>query len=155
MIGCTPGSSKRISVFVSLVLLSLALNAATAPADARYASCSSDPIVYFSDGSTLTIDVDIGTDVANVKQVSYSIHAPKNVTLLYVVHTPFPGFLGKEKFHFHNDAKPGQYRTEIKVNTTVKDVSIVATSTVGARTWTVSGLSGKTLTTSWSTAFAP
>jgi hypothetical protein len=148
-------SNKRILVFVPLVFLVLALNAAAAPADARYSSCGSDPIVYLSDGTVLTVYVDIGTDVANVKEVSYTIYAPKNVTPLSVVHTPFPGFLGKEKFKFHDNAMPGQYQTEVSVKTTVKNVSIVATSSFGARTVVVNGLDGKKLTASGTTVVAP
>ena len=148
-------NTKRLFVFVSLVLCVLALNAAATPADARFSSCNSDPIVYLSDGTVLTVYVDIGTDVANVKEVDYTITAPKNVTLLSVVYTPFPGFLGKEKFKFQDKAQPGQYQTEGRVKTTVKDVSIVATSSFGARSVVISGLNGKKLTASGTSDFAP
>lgn len=151
----TMHSIKRLFVFVSPVLLVLALNAAAAPADARYSSCGADPIVYLSNGTVLTIYVDIGTDVANVKEVDYTITAPKNVTLLSVVYTPFPGFLGKEKFKFQDKAEPGQYQTEARVKTTVKDVSIVATSSFGARSVVVSGVDGKKLTATGTSDFAP
>ena len=113
------------------------------------------PALHLQSIQPVTVYVEIGTDVANVKEVDYTITAPKNVTLLSVVYTPFPGFLGKEKFKFQDKAMPGQYQTEARVKTTVKDVSIVATSSFGARSVAINEVDGKKLTATGTSDIAP
>jgi len=114
-------------------------------ADASFDACRDDPILMLSDGSTLTVVVDIGTSVTNVKSVGYAIHTPHGVKLVSVVHTTFSGFTGKEQFSFNDDAKPGEYLTDTVVQTRFNQVSVTATSTLNSRSTSVPGVNAQHL----------
>ncbi|MBI5030804.1 MAG: hypothetical protein HZB51_09775 [Chloroflexi bacterium] len=137
---------KQGRIIVGMLALALALLVLLpATASARFSSCRSDPIVYLSDGSVIVVTLDIATDVTDVEEIKYSIHVPKNVTLTNVIHTPFPGFTGKEKFEFKDDTKPGEYRTESEARTYTKKIEVTVTSSLDNDTKVLTGLSGQTL----------
>ncbi|MBI5030805.1 MAG: hypothetical protein HZB51_09780 [Chloroflexi bacterium] len=137
---------KQGRIVSGMMALALALLVSLpSTASAAFSSCRSDPIVYLSDGTVLVITVDIATSVTNVETVSYVVHGPKGVTLANVIHTPFPGFTGKEKFDYKDDAQLGQYVTDTTAVTRGKGTKVIATSVLGSQTKVIPGVSKQLL----------
>ena len=123
--------------FVLFVLLFvLALGASASPADARFASCRVDPVVFLSNGDQVQLVASTETAESNVKVINYALHAPPGVTVLKVLYTGGP-FSGKETFKFYNDASPNHYTTDTMVTTRVSGVKVTATTSLRA-----TGISG-------------
>jgi hypothetical protein len=97
--------------------------------DAMYSSCRSDPKVYLSDGSVVTLTATIQDDATNVKSVEYTLHAPVWTTITNVVYTGGP-FANKESLQFHADNQPGTYDSDTLVSTAASNVSVTATAQV-------------------------
>ena len=113
-----------------MVLLTIALmNPWTTPVQAGFDSCRSDPVVILSDGTTLDVSVDIGTDVSNVKTINYVVHGPRGVKMVAALSTPTIGFRGKESFSYVDDAEPKQYITDSNVETTNNKIPVTAYTT--------------------------
>ena len=136
----------RAITSVGLLAVAFFAIAYVSPAEARYATCASDPIMVLSNGRMLAVRVKIGTDVENVQAIAYSIHTPAGVKLLKVVYPAFHGFTGKEQFTFSDDAPPNQYLTDTVVQTRVRDVSVSATSKLDNAAQSISGVNAQHLT---------
>lgn len=116
-----------LGVVSMLGLLSVAW-AATAPAArAEIGACRSDPVILLSNGVTLDVSADIGDSVADVGQVSYTVHLPATVTVTGIVQTD--GILGlKEVLTFDNTSASGSYKVSTKVLTGLGGVTVTATT---------------------------
>ncbi len=136
----------RAITSVGLLVIAFFAIAYVSPAEARFATCASDPILVLSNGRMLAVRVNIKTDVANVQTIAYSVHTPPGVKLLKVVYPWFPGFTGKEQFTFSDDAPPNQYLTDTVVQTSVTNVSVSATSKMSNATQSISGWNAQHLT---------
>ncbi|HZT95822.1 MAG TPA: hypothetical protein VFB34_03185 [Chloroflexota bacterium] len=94
------------------VLAGLALSAAAALALGWTTSafaingCRSDPTVYLSNGYSVQMWDQIGTDISNVSGVYYTLHVPKGVTVENIAYDS-TGYL--EHVQVYADQKPGQY----------------------------------------------
>lgn len=140
---------KRV-VNVALVFAALALTVfAYGTASAGLDVCRGDPILVLSNGKTMTIDVSIGTSVANVKAVEYEVHVPRGVKLVNVKWTGDPALIAVEKLNFRDDAPAGQYQSDIFVKTKVDHVAVSVKTTLDNRSKTVSGFNGQHLTTTF------
>lgn len=125
---------KRALILVS-VLFVVMMSASQAPvANAALIACRADPVFTLSDGTILDLSVDIGTAVANVREIHYVVHGPRGVGLLIALRTPTLGFAGKETVTYYGDALPNQYITDTLVRTTTTNVSVTSYTTfVGNR----------------------
>ena len=137
----------QVLITVGVLLVFLVATTPWSPvANAAFEGCRADPIVYLSDGTTLIVTVDIGTDASNITLIGYSIHVPRGVKMLDVEHTDPPGFAGKAQFSFKDDARPNEYMTDTIVQLkSLKGIPIVATTTRNKLTKVVSGVNGEHL----------
>ena len=83
-------------------------------------ACRSDPIVVLSYGVVLDLSATIGIDVSNIDeiaQISYTLHAPAATTVAKVVSTD--GDVNyKEQFTLRTDSPAGVYGVQTQVVTT-------------------------------------
>ena len=56
-------------------------------ASAAMSACRIDPHFKLSNGDMITVTLDIGTDVANVRNIHYILHVPAGVTVTNVTYT--------------------------------------------------------------------
>lgn len=117
-----------------LLLLLTALLPFSPTAEAAVAGCRADPVIVLSDGTILDLSVDIGTNVANVAEIHYTVHGPSGVRLLAAIRTPTLGFAGRETFTYYADAQSGQYVTETLVRTTYDQVAVTSYTTFASAT---------------------
>jgi hypothetical protein len=97
-----------------LFLLVLLLSGQSAQAAAGV--CRTDPIVWLCDGHKVTLSANISTELSQVRQVTYTLHALAGLTVTSIVHTA--GGLGtKEVFYFYADQPAQHYTTETVVRT--------------------------------------
>jgi hypothetical protein len=137
---------RRSSLLLGLMLLlMLAVVQMPGRASAAFIACGGDPILYLSDGTTLTVATTIGTDVSSVKSVIYTIHTQHGVTLQSVAWIGDPGLLAKESLVFHDDAQVNQYLTDVVVQTTYNKVNVMAVSQKGGLSQSVSGVNAQHL----------
>lgn len=116
-------------------------------AGASWSSCSTDPIVYLSDGSVVTVTASINADPSDVKRVLYVLDAPAGTHVINVVYTG-DAFAGKELFRFRADNPAGTYDSDTVAYTEGRSVPMTVTMTVAGATptsGTVSGYSKHTL----------
>lgn len=123
--------------FLLAVMCALALSPA---AYAAVVGCRADPVVKLSDGTVLDVSVAIDADVSDVSEIHYTVHGPRGVQVVAVIHPPTPGLAGRETFSYFDDAAPGHYVTETVVHTTRDNVAVTAYTTFG--TSAVSTVSG-------------
>src|SRR5690349_13045373 len=94
--------SMRSAAFAALLLFAL-LGFAVGPGHALAASgCRTDPILVLSNGAQVQLASSIGTDYNNVRNVVYTVHAPRGTTVLLTIYTDNP--LGsKERVVYYAD----------------------------------------------------
>ena len=123
--------ARRAIIAISVMLAGLALTPTLTPAaQASFDGCRSDPIIYLSDGTALDLTADIGTNVSNITEITYSVHVPRGLNVLLYLATPNIGFKGKEAFVLFNDAPAGQYETDTFVQTSNQGVAVTARTTL-------------------------
>jgi hypothetical protein len=121
---------RRGSFFLGLMLLMLvAVSQIPSSAMAAYTACGGDPTIYLSDGTSLSIVVNIGTGVPGIKSVVYNIHAAPGVKITKVVYTPGP-LAAKERVKLYTDNQPGFYKTHTVVSTQQDGIAVSATTTL-------------------------
>jgi hypothetical protein len=124
----------HIITLAGLLLVGFAFGGPLQTAEAAVSGCRADPIVILSDGTILDVTADIGTSVANVKEIHYVIHGPPGVQLVASISTPTLGFMGKETFKYYDDAPAKQYITDTVVQTTYDNVGVTAHTTFAKAT---------------------
>lgn len=77
-------TNRLIQLFILLMVM-LALP--VMQASAALTRCRIDPHFKLSNGDMVTVTLDIGTDIANVKSVNYILHVPAGVTVTNVTYT--------------------------------------------------------------------
>jgi hypothetical protein len=115
---------RRVSAVVLLVgmLLSAAL---AQQVTAGMRACRADPIVWLSNGAKVTMKARIAADASQVKLITYTVHAPRGLSLTHIVYTG-GALKGKERVIMLFDRTSG-YTIEVVANTgaTVTPVTIV------------------------------
>jgi len=114
----------RIGILFFLVLLLATLPVSTVSAALR--TCRTDPIVLLSNGYGMSISSIVGTDVANVVMIRYTLHVPQGVTAKRVVYTG-GALAGKETLTLVADQANGRYAVETAVSTRVGSASVSTT----------------------------
>lgn len=114
-----------------IVLLIIALVIAVVPtmqASAGLVICRTDPIFLLSNGDILTVTLNIGTDVSNIREITYVLHVPAGVTVKHVTYTA--GGLGTEEtFEVYQDSPANTYTTDTMVTVKYSDaVNVTATT---------------------------
>lgn len=116
-------------------------------ASAALVKCRTDPIFQLSNGDKITVTLDVNTDEANVRNVTYVLHVPAAVTVTKVTYTA--GGLGtKELYKVYQDSIAKTYKTESLVTTqNTGSVGIVATVKLNSLTAkSASGYTGQYVT---------
>ena len=134
--------------FGALTLLMLALmvvSAATPTAEAAFDSCRTDPVLLLSDLSIMDVSASVGTSVSNLQSIKYTLHLPPGVSLLARLDVPTLGFRGKEFFTTVSDSQPGRVSTETRIESSVANVDVIATSTYWLQVKSIAGYSGQNL----------
>jgi len=89
--------------------------------------CRSDPIIWLSNGTKVTMIADIAADASQVKMVTYTLHAPRGGTVNQVVYTG-GALKDKERVTVLFDRVSGyQIEARTDLGTTVASVTITAT----------------------------
>ena len=101
-------------------------------ASAALVKCRTDPIFVLSNGDTLNVTLDISTDAANVRNVTYIVHVPAGVTVKKVTYTA--GGLGtKEMYKIYQDSPFKTYTTDTVATTqNTGTVAIIAKTILNA-----------------------
>ena len=141
------GLRARLQVLVGLFLLLATFASASLPGSALAGNsgCRRDPIVFLSNGTVVRITVAIDTQVDNVREISYALHAPAGTSVERVIYTGRPN-QPPERLTFYDDAAPGSYTTETVVYTHSNSVAVTATTRIGRATGSAAGTSGQVLT---------
>lgn len=134
---------KVAKIFLLLILGVVTLLLPTGQASAALRSCHSDPIFKLSNGDVINITLDMSTDAANIRNVTYILHVPAGVTVTRVTYTS--GGIGtKEMYKVYQDSPAKTYTTDTVVTTqNTGSVQVVATTRLNATfAKSVSGYSG-------------
>ncbi len=121
----------RAVAVLGLLFFALVVVADMSPAEARFSSCATDPLVFLSNGDWVQITARIQTDASNVRQVSYTLHAPSGVTVSRIVYTGGV-FAHKETFAFLNDSDSDHYETDTIVTAHVSGIKVTTTTALRA-----------------------
>jgi hypothetical protein len=135
---------NRFAFLVIAVLLLSIIPNTRALAALRY--CRTDPIFALSNGDKLTVTLDISTDEASIKSVTYILHVPAGVSVKSVVYTA-GGLSAKETYKVFQDAAASSYSTDtlVMISGTTK-VAVTATTRLnGTGDVVISGYSGQHL----------
>jgi hypothetical protein len=120
-------SAALLMVSLCSVLMGLAVS--SEPAYAGLSGCRTDPAITLFDGTVIQTQAQIGTNMYDVQNVTYNIHAPAGSRVLLIVNTD--GLLGlKERVVFYADAPSGTYTVDTIVYTGSHNINVTATSTV-------------------------
>jgi hypothetical protein len=126
---------KKLLMLAGYLLIAcIAIGPLASTAEAAIRGCRSDPIIVLSDGTILDVTAEIGTDVANVREIHYALHGPAGVWPVLVISTPTLGFTGKETFTYIADAKPRTYTTATLVRTSINQVPVTSYTTFAKAT---------------------
>jgi hypothetical protein len=101
-------------------------------ASAILAHCRIDPIFKLSNGDVINITLDISTDAANVRNVTYIVHVPSGVTVTKVTYTA--GGMGiKEMYKVYQDSPAKTYTTDAVTTTqNTGNIAVIATTKLNA-----------------------
>jgi hypothetical protein len=124
-------NSLRKRTWVVVIVIASALLAGNATiAQARLSACRSDPKVWLSDGTKITITAQIDTDESNIVSVLYIVHAPPGLSLRKVTYTA-GGLHGRESVVLYDDNEPGRYSTDTIVTTSTTGIQVTSTTKLG------------------------
>lgn len=137
----------KLTRFITLaVLATILLLSPTANASAALVKCRTDPIFKLSNGDVINVTLDISTDAANIRNVTYVLHVPAGVTVTRVTYTA--GGIGtKEVYKLYQDRPAKTYTTDTVVTTqNTGSVPAIATTRLNATyAQSVSGYTGSHL----------
>jgi hypothetical protein len=132
--------------FVMVMVLLSVIFAPVSVASAAMRICRTDPIIWLSDGSKLTLTSSVAANASEIKQALYIVHVPMGVTATKIIYTA-DGLDGREIARVIADGKPGQYVTQALI-TLYAGAPVAVTYTLNVKDGivkTVSGLSGQSL----------
>ncbi len=127
-------------IFLPAVLLIavVALFALSDSVQAGHSVCRADPIVYFTDGTQLTMITDLDIDVDQINKIEYTVTTPRGKVVDHIVYDV--GGLGvKEKVKVIVGSGSGTYtldqyaKTHVAANVTAIDTINSVTRSVGGR----------------------
>jgi hypothetical protein len=75
------------TLVVGSICLGLGIMAGPLPASAATGGCRADPKVWLSNGMKLTMTIDLTADASLVKTVTYTVHAPRGLSVDRIVYT--------------------------------------------------------------------
>jgi hypothetical protein len=130
----------------ALLILCFGIVLEAPSASAAVSGCRGDPIVWLSDGTKLTMIANIEADPSQVKMITYTVHAPRGLSVNQIVYTG--GVLaGKERVVVLFDRTSG-YQVEARAEVGSKLVPVTITVTVekATRSLTTSGTNMLTFT---------
>jgi hypothetical protein len=133
-------------LFILLLLLPFLFSIApVSPVSAALRSCRGDPKFFLSNGEIVTSTATISTDVANVSNANFILHAPKGLSLIKIVYTT-KGSGIPETGSVVFDQSAGKYWLDVVVTTKVSGVAVIATGALkNGAAKTASGLNGQHL----------
>lgn len=140
--------NKTNRLFCLFILLVTILALPTMQASAALARCRADPIFKLSNGDIVTVTLDVGTDIANIKNVHYILHVPAGVTVIKVTYTAQSDNKAiNETYQVYQDSQAKTYTTDTVVTTVSLGSAqvIVYTRLNGVATESISGYSGQHL----------
>ncbi len=138
--------NKTNRIIHLLILAALILIMPTTHASAMLTRCRTDPHFKLSNGDIVTVTLDVGTDITNIKGVDYILHVPAGVTITKVTYTARADKKAvEESYELHQDSPVGTYATETVVTTqTPGRVEVtVFTRANGVKEASLSGYSGQ------------
>jgi len=138
-------TNRLLYIFILAVIM-FALP--TSEASARLARCRIDPHFKLSNGDMVTVTLDIGTDIANVRNINYILHVPPGVTITKVTYTAKSDKKAiNETYLVYQDSPAKTYITDTVVTTQNPDgVEVIVFARVnGAPEKSVSGYNGQHL----------
>ena len=142
--------TNQLTRLFILLMVMLALPAMQA--SAALTRCRIDPHFKLSNGDMVTVTLDIGTDIANVKSINYILHVPAGVTVTSVTYTAKSDRKAiTETYTVYQDSKAKTYTTDTVVTTRTPgrvDV-IVYTRVNGLKEIAVAGYNGQHLITTF------
>ena len=128
-------------LFVATLLTAGVLAGLSVPsAHAMLGTCRTDPVLTLSNGVTLRIVDDIGTDISTISMIKHVVHLPSGVTLLSVAYDD--GVSYKEMLTLSSDQAPGSYTSRTMVGLTSGNASVTTTATA----WTTANAALPTTT---------
>lgn len=140
-------NQRRFRFLLSAILMLCFGIIVDAPsASAAISGCRGDPIVWLSDGTKLTMIANIAADPSQVTMITYTVHAPRGLSVTQVVYTG--GVLaGKERVVVLFDRTSG-YQVEARAEVGSKLVPVTITVMVEnvMRSLTSSGTNTLTFT---------
>ena len=136
-------TNRLICLFILLVTM---LAVPTMQASAALATCRTDPIFLLSNGDSVTVTLDIGTDASNVSNIHYILHVPAGVTVIRVAYTAVRQ-ITSETYKVYQDSPAKTYTTDTVVTTqTSGKVAVTVNARLnGVFMKSVSGYSGQHL----------
>src|SRR6185312_13076841 len=102
----------------------------SSPAHAALAACGSDPIVYLSNGATMSIQATIYDVGADIQHLTYTAHVPKGLTVTRVVYTKDPYAGNRETLTVYADQAAGVYIVSSLIQTKTAGIKVVANDTL-------------------------
>ena len=133
---------RHVTAMVLLVLGGIAGVTLPQSAQARFQACRKDPIVWLSNGKSVQMTVDIYTAAANVRTITYTLHAPAGTTVQKIVYTGGKLSSKEEAVIFLADQPGNHYTTETLVTTRDPDIAVESRALVGGRRGSGNGVSG-------------
>jgi hypothetical protein len=140
----TRNLNRRWLALAALLLAFVASFHTPDAASAAIRACRTDPVILLSNGEIVQTDATIETDVANVLRVRYTLHLPKGVKVIAVIHTP-SWVVDREEVFFVDDQLPYHYVTDTVITTSVSNVRSTAHTRALLRDQSISGISGQHL----------
>lgn len=143
-------TNRLIRLFILLMVM-LALPAMQA--SAAMARCRVDPHFHLSNGDMVTVTLDVGTDIANIRNINYILHVPAGVTVTKVTYTAKSDKkVVNETYIVYQDSGAKTYTTDTVVTTqTPGRVDVVVYTRVnGMAEKSISGYNGQHLLTTFS-----
>jgi hypothetical protein len=99
----------------------------TGRADAALIGCDTDPAIYLSDGSVVSLGIHIQDQVADLQGVTYVVHVPRDVRATNVVYDQLGSL---ESVQVVDDTHDAMYRVVTTVFTGAADVPLVINARV-------------------------
>jgi hypothetical protein len=140
-------SHRRFHSLLSVILMFFLGLVVEAPSvSAAVSGCRGDPIVWLSNGTKLTMIASIAADASQVTMITYTVHAPRGLSVNQVVYTG--GVLaGKERVVVLFDRTSGyQVEARAEVGSKLVPVSITVMVENVMRSLTTSGTNTLTFT---------
>jgi hypothetical protein len=140
--------SPRWRTVTALALLVGALLSAVLAqkATAGLRACRADPIVWLSNGQVVQMIVQIAAPADDVRQITYTLHAPHGTTVTRIMYTG-GALSSKEQVYLVSDMPHNQYAIDTLATVRGNGIPVTATSNLIGQSWpSATGVNGQHLT---------